>query len=34
VAVNNDDVTIGQILESALLYFDAVAPMSYPSHYS
>ena len=34
VAVNDDDVTIGQILESALLYFDAVSPMAYPSHYA
>ena len=34
VAINDDDVSIGQILESALLYFDAVSPMAYPSHYS
>jgi hypothetical protein len=34
VAINNNDVNIGQILESALLYFDAVSPMAYPSHYS
>lgn len=33
VAINNDDVSIGQILASTLLYFDNVAPMAYPSHY-
>jgi hypothetical protein len=33
VALNNDDVNIGQILASTLLYFDNVAPMAYPSHY-
>jgi hypothetical protein len=32
-ATNYDDLTIGQILERALPYFDAVAPMVYPSHY-
>lgn len=30
---NTDDLNIGQILEYALLYFDYVAPMVYPSHY-
>ena len=30
---NTDDLGIGQILESALLSFDYVAPMVYPSHY-
>ena len=30
---NTDDLNIGQILESALLNFDFVAPMVYPSHY-
>jgi hypothetical protein len=30
---NYDDLNIGQILESALKYFDYVAPMVYPSHY-
>ena len=30
---NNDDLGIGQVLEDALLYFDYVAPMVYPSHY-
>ena len=30
---NKDDLNIGQILEDALLYFDYVAPMVYPSHY-
>ena len=33
VATNWDDLTIGQILESFLLYYDYVMPMSYPSHY-
>jgi len=28
------DLGIGQILEDALLYFDYVAPMVYPSHYA
>ena len=28
-----DDMGIGQILENTLPYFDAVAPMIYPSHY-
>jgi hypothetical protein len=30
---NYDDLGIGQVLEDALLYFDYVAPMVYPSHY-
>jgi hypothetical protein len=30
---NTDDLNIGQILEYALLNFDYVAPMVYPSHY-
>ena len=30
---NTDDLNIGQILEDALLHFDYVAPMVYPSHY-
>ncbi len=32
-ATNYDDLTIGQVLERTLPYFDAVAPMVYPSHY-
>ncbi|MBI2035579.1 MAG: hypothetical protein HYT12_02755 [Candidatus Liptonbacteria bacterium] len=34
VTVNNDDLGIGQNLESAAPYFDAIAPMVYPSHYA
>ncbi|MEK7118844.1 MAG: putative glycoside hydrolase, partial [Patescibacteria group bacterium] len=30
---NQDDLNIGQVIEDALLYFDFVAPMVYPSHY-
>lgn len=30
---NSDDLGIGQVLEKALPYFDAIAPMVYPSHY-
>lgn len=30
---NNDDLGIGQVLENALLHFDYVSPMVYPSHY-
>ncbi|OGZ07621.1 MAG: hypothetical protein A3D65_03750 [Candidatus Lloydbacteria bacterium RIFCSPHIGHO2_02_FULL_50_13] len=30
---NTDDLNIGQVIEDALLYFDFVAPMVYPSHY-
>lgn len=30
---NTDDLNIGQILEHALLNFDYVCPMVYPSHY-
>ncbi|MGH9200732.1 MAG: putative glycoside hydrolase, partial [Vicinamibacterales bacterium] len=33
VTVRPDDMGIGQILEDALLHFDVVAPMVYPSHY-
>jgi len=33
-ATNEDDLNIGQVLERALPYFDYVAPMVYPSHYS
>jgi hypothetical protein len=32
-ATNTDDLTIGQVLERAVPYFDAVVPMVYPSHY-
>ena len=32
-ATNTDDLTIGQVLERTIPYFDAVAPMVYPSHY-
>jgi hypothetical protein len=30
---NTDDLGIGQVLEYALMHFDYVAPMVYPSHY-
>ncbi len=30
---NTDDLGIGQVLENALISFDFVAPMVYPSHY-
>lgn len=30
---NSDDLGIGQIFEHALMHFDYVAPMIYPSHY-
>ncbi len=30
---NTDDLGIGQVLEYALMHFDFVAPMVYPSHY-
>jgi hypothetical protein len=30
---NTDDLSIGQVLERTLPYFDFVAPMVYPSHY-
>jgi len=33
VTTNYDDLNIGQVLESALPYFDYIAPMVYPSHY-
>ena len=32
--VNYDDLGIGQSLEDAALYFDALSPMVYPSHYA
>ena len=32
--VREDDLGIGQVLEDALLHFDVVAPMVYPSHYA
>lgn len=32
-ATNTDDLNIGQILEDALVNFDFVAPMVYPSHF-
>ncbi|MDD9867940.1 MAG: hypothetical protein OXU73_01250 [Candidatus Campbellbacteria bacterium] len=32
-AVNTDDLNIGQVLEKALPYFDAIALMLYPSHF-
>ncbi|MBC7294578.1 MAG: hypothetical protein H5T84_10880, partial [Thermoleophilia bacterium] len=32
--VNRDDLGVGQIIEDALLYFDYVCPMVYPSHYA
>lgn len=31
---SENDLGIGQIFEEALPYFDAIAPMVYPSHYS
>ncbi|MDP2695932.1 MAG: putative glycoside hydrolase [bacterium] len=31
--LHNDDLGIGQIIENAMPYFDAIAPMIYPSHY-
>jgi len=34
VTVTQHDLGIGQILEDALLYFDYISPMVYPSHYS
>lgn len=32
-ATNIDDLSIGQVLERAMPYFDYIAPMVYPSHY-
>ena len=32
--VNNDDLGIGQVIQSAYKYFDYVCPMVYPSHYA
>lgn len=34
VTVHQDDLGIGQVLERALPYFDAIYPMVYPSHYN
>lgn len=34
VTVNYGDVGIGQNIEDAFHYFDAIAPMVYPSHYA
>jgi len=34
VTIAADDLGIGQYFEDALPYFDAIAPMVYPSHYS
>jgi hypothetical protein len=34
VTVNYGDVGIGQNLDDAFHYFDAIAPMVYPSHYA
>jgi hypothetical protein len=34
VTVNDGDLGIGQILENAVLYFDYICPMVYPSHYA
>lgn len=34
LVTNHDIVSIGQNLESFLLYFDYVGPMVYPSHYA
>ncbi len=33
-AINKDDLGIGQVLETAIPYFDFVCPMVYPSHYA
>ncbi len=33
VTSNQDDLGIGQVLESAAPYFDYICPMVYPSHY-
>lgn len=33
VTTNTDDLSIGQVIERAAPYFDAIAPMVYPSHY-
>jgi len=34
VTMAEDDIGIGQYLEDIFPYFDAIAPMVYPSHYS
>ncbi|MGB8815786.1 MAG: putative glycoside hydrolase [Minisyncoccia bacterium] len=33
VTTTNFDLNIGQVLDDALLYFDYISPMVYPSHY-
>lgn len=33
-AISHNDVSIGQVLASTLLYFDTVSPMAYPSHFN
>lgn len=30
----HEDIGVGQVIEDAYIYFDAVAPMVYPSHYA
>lgn len=32
--VREDDLGIGQVIEDALVFFDVIAPMVYPSHYA
>jgi len=34
IAITDDDLKIGQLIESGVLYFDRVGPMTYPSHYN
>ncbi len=34
VTVSRNDLGIGQVMEDALPYFDALCPMVYPSHYA
>ena len=34
VTVSHNDLGIGQVMEDALPYFDALCPMVYPSHYA
>jgi len=34
VTVGQDDLGIGQVIQDAFPYFDAIAPMVYPSHYA
>jgi hypothetical protein len=33
-ALAYDDQSIGQLLDDAILYFDRIEPMTYPSHYN